>query len=216
MSNGTNPPKKRGCLFYGCLSVAIVSLVLVLMLCIGLYIAKRTVTKLIEDYTDASPQTIESVTYPPPERAALQSRLDGFKLTLDKGEPGAELVLSASDLNVLIGENPDLKGKLFVDFDDDQVKGKVSMPLSDIGPLKLKGRYLNGAAGLRVVLEAGMLNVRVNSVEVRGKPLPGPIMSELKKKNLAENVGQNPDQARQLEKFRSLQIKDGKIIIRGK
>ena len=58
--------------------------------------------------------------------------------------PGAELVLNATDLNVLIGENPDLKGKLFVEFDDDQVKGKVSMPLPDIGPLKLKGRYLNG------------------------------------------------------------------------
>ncbi|MEY2410959.1 MAG: hypothetical protein QOF48_3629 [Verrucomicrobiota bacterium] len=216
MSNGTNPPKKRGCLFYGCLSVAIVSLVLVLMLCVGFYFAKRKITQLINDYTDTTPQPIESVTYPPPERAALQSRLETFKAAVDKHEPQAELVLNATDLNVLIGENPDLKGKLFVELDDDQVKGKVAMPLPDIGPFRLKGRYLNGAASLRVALDGGKLNVRVNTVEVRGKALPGPIMTELKKNNLAESVAQNPNQARELEKFNSIEVKDSKVIIHGK
>ena len=216
MSNGTNPPKKRGCLFYGCLSVAIVSIILVLMLCVGLYIAKRTMTKLIDEYTDTTPQTIELVTYEPAERRELKSKVDAFQAGINKGEPGAELVLSASDLNALIGESSEWKGKVFVELEDDQVKGKVAMPLSNFGPLKLNGRYLNGAVGLRVTLEDGKLSVRANSVEVRGKALPGAFMSELKKNNLAESVGRDPQQQKELEKFKSLQIKDGKVIIRGK
>jgi hypothetical protein len=216
MSNGTNPPKKRGCLFYGCLSMVILGLVLALMLGIGLYVAKRTVTKLINDYSDSAPQTIETVTYPPPQRQALQAQLDAFKAAVDGSKSGVELVLTATDLNVLIGENPDLKGKLFLTLDNDKVTGKVSIPLDDFGPLKLKGRYLNGTAALRVALESGQLDVRVDSVEVRGKPLPGPLSSELKKNNLAQNANQNPDQAKQLEKISSLQIKDGKVILRSK
>src|SRR5437868_3129093 len=192
MANDTNPPKKRGCLFYGCLSLTIVSVILILMLCVGLYIAKRTLTKLKDEFTDSAPQTIETVTYPQTERSALQSRLDSFKAAVDKKDPNAELILTASDLNVLIGENPDLKGKLFVELEDDQVKGKVSIPLSDIGPIKLNGRYLNGAASLRVALEDSRLTVRLNSLEVRGKPLPGTFLSELKKKNLAEDVTHDP------------------------
>lgn len=216
MSNGTNPPKKRGCLFYGCLSMVILGLVLALMLGVGLYVAKRTVTKLVNDYSDTSPQTIETITYPPPQRQALQAQLDAFKAAVDGGKPGIELILNASDLNVLIGENPALRGKLFLAFDDDKVTGKVSFPLDDYGPLKLKGRYLNGTAALRVAIESGQLDIRVDSVDVRGKPLPEPLMKELKKNNLAKDAGNNPDQAEQLKKISSLQIKDGKVILRSK
>src|SRR6185503_15265862 len=99
MSNGTNPPKKRGCLFYGCLSLIIVGLAVATMLTIGFFIAKKKLMALVDDYTDSAPQTIETVTYPPPEREALQSRLDAFKAAIDKGKTGEELVLNATDLN---------------------------------------------------------------------------------------------------------------------
>lgn len=218
MSNGptTPTPKKRGCFFYGCLSVVIVGIVLVAMLCVGLYIAKRTVNRLVKDYTDATPQTIETVTYPAPQRDILQRQLDTFKTALDSGTPGVELVLNASDLNVLIGENPDLKGKLFITFDDDKVTGKVAFPLPDLGPLKLKGRYLNGLASFRVALEGGQLDVRVDSVTVRSNLLPAAVMNEFKKENLAKEANKNPDQAKQIQKFQSLHLKDGKLILRSK
>ena len=221
MSNGTNPPpKKRGCLFYGCLSLIIVGLAVAAMLTIGFFYAKKKLMALVDNYTDTAPQTIETVSYPPPEREALQKRLNAFKEAIDKGKSGEELVLSASDLNVLIGENADLKGKIFVTFEDDQVKAKVAIPLDAFGGLpglsKLKGRYLNGAGALRVALEGGQLDVRVESIQVRDKPLPPIIMTELKKNNLARDANQNPQQAKEIQKYDSLRIKDNKLIIRSK
>jgi hypothetical protein len=220
MSNGTNPPKKRGCLFYGCLSLIIVGLAVATMLTIGYFIAKKKLMALVDDYTDPAPQAIETVTYPPPERDALQARLTAFKDAIDKNKAGEELVLTATDLNVLIGENAELKGKLFITLEDDQVKAKVAMPLDPIadalGFAKLKGRYLNGSGALRVALEAGQLDVRVESIQVRNKPLPAIIMTELKKNNLARDVNRNPQQARELQKYDSLRIQDNKIIIRSK
>ncbi len=220
MSNGTNPPKKRGCLFYGCLTLIIVGLAVAAMITIGIFYAKKKLLALVDDYTDAAPQTIETITYPPPERAALQTRLTAFKEAIDKSRAGDELVLTATDLNVLIGENADLKGKLFVTFEDDQVKAKVAMPLDAVsealGFQKLKGRYLNGAGALRVALEAGQLDVRVESIQVRNKPLPAIIMTELKKNNLARDANRNPEQAKELQKYDSLRIQDNKLIIRSK
>src|SRR5437867_2737318 len=171
MSNGTNPPKKRGCLFYGCLTLIIVGLAVATMLTIGFFIAKKKLLALVDDYTDPAPQTIETITYPPPEREALQTRLTAFKQAIDKSRAGEELVLTATDLNVLIGENVDLKGKLFITLEDDQVKAKVAMPLDSVGEAlgfqKLKGRYLNGSGALRVGLEACQLVVRVGPSQVR-------------------------------------------------
>lgn len=220
MSNGTNPPKKRGCLFYGCLTLIIVGLAVAAMLTIGFFVAKKKLLALVDDYTDPAPQPIETITYPPPERESLQTRLTAFKEAIDKNRAGEELVLTATDLNVLIGENADVKGKLFITLEDDQVKAKVAMPLDALGDVtgfaKLKGRYLNGSGALRVALEAGQLDVRVESIQVRNKPLPAIIMTELKKNNLARDVNRNPEQARELQKYDSLRIQDNKIIIRSK
>ena len=214
MSNPANPPKKRGCLFYGCLSVLVLGICIVVFGLIGLNLAKKKFLALRAEWTDLTPQAIETVTYPPPQREELQARVAKFKQALDAGKLGEELVLTATDLNVLIGENPDTKGRLFVTVDGDRFKAKVSIPLQDIGPLKLSGRYLNGEAVLRVALENKMLDVRVDSVEVRGKPLPDFIMKEFKKNNLAKDFNADPDHQKELDKFDSLHIKDGKIIIK--
>src|SRR5512147_1478310 len=96
MSNGTNPPKKRGCLFYGCLTLIIVGLAVATMLTIGFFIAKKKLMALVDDYTDPAPQTIETITYPPPEREALQTLLTAFKQAIDKSRAGEELVLTAT------------------------------------------------------------------------------------------------------------------------
>ena len=220
MSNGTTPPKKRGCFFYGCLSLIIVGFVMAALITIVIYVANKKLTALVNDYTDTAPQTIETVTYPPPERDALEARLKAFKEAIDKGKSGEELVLNATDLNVLIGENPDLKGKLFITLEDDQVKAKVAIPLDAIGEAfslkRLKGRYLNGAGALRVALESGQLDVRVESILVRDKPLPPLFMTELKKNNLARDANRNPRQSKEIQKYDSLRIKDGKVTIRSK
>jgi hypothetical protein len=219
MSNETAPRKQRGCLFYGCLSLSILALVIVLCVGVGLYFAKRAFDSLVTDYTDANPAQIEEAPYPEPKLQELQSRVNTFQQGIERGggtgQP-LELVLTAEDLNALIAANRDLKGKAFITIDDDQIKGKVSVPLPDIGPLKLKGRYLNGSAGFKVALDNGQLDLRVQEVIVNGKPLPPVFLNELKKENLAQEVQNNPDNAKVINKLESIEVRDGKVVVRSK
>src|SRR4030095_10034853 len=96
MSNGTNPPKKRGCLFYGCLAVLVLGIVLVVAGCLGVYFAKRWALRTLYAYTDTNSTPFEVVTYSTAERAALQSRLDAFADAVQNKRSGHELNLTAS------------------------------------------------------------------------------------------------------------------------
>ena len=51
MSNKINPPKKRGCLFYGCLSLTVIALLAIVAGIIGYFVIKNVTTGWIRDYT---------------------------------------------------------------------------------------------------------------------------------------------------------------------
>jgi hypothetical protein len=209
-------PKKRGCLFYGCISLIVLGLLIAAVFVAGYFVAKRLADRAINDYTDSQPAPIEAVTYASAERAELQRRLDDFKKALDAGKADQDLVLSAADLNALITENPQLKGKLFVIIDDDQLQGKVSIPLEDIGPFKLKGRYLNGVGTFHAVLTNSVLDVRLDDIVVKSNALPAVLVGELKKQNLAKDYQATPEQKANLSKFESIVVKDGKVHLRSR
>jgi len=228
MSNGTNPPKKRGCFFYGCLAVLVLGIVLVVAGCLGIYFTKRWALRTLDAYTDTNSTPFEIVTYSTAERAALQSRLDAFADAIQNKRGGHELILTANDLNVLISESAEWRGKVFIAIEDDRVKGSISVPFADILPPEartkfpvLRGRYLNGSAIFRVALEGGALDVRLEDLQAKGKPLDkaplvGPIFTDMKKRNLATEVRQDSPGMENIRKCDSLQVKDGKLIIRSK
>lgn len=209
-------PKKRGCLFYGCLTLIVVGLLVAAIFVAGYFVARRLANRAINDYTDTQPAPIEAVTYASGERAELQKRLDDFKKALDAGKADQDLVLSAADLNALITENPQLKGKLLVIIDDDQLQGKISIPLEDIGPFKLKGRYLNGVGTFRAALSNSVLDVRLDDITVKSNALPAVLVGELKKQNLAKDYQATPEQKSMLGKFESIVVKDGKVHLRSR
>lgn len=216
MSNSTGPAKQRGCFFYGCLSLAILALVVALFIGVGLYFAKRTMDHVVSNFTETTPAKIEEVAYTEPRMRELRSRVGVFQQGLDKGGDAVELVLAADDLNAFIADTPQWRGRVFVRIEDDQVKGQVSVPLPDIGPLKLKGRYLNGAAAFRVGLDNGRLDVRLAQVTVKDKPLPAVILNELTKRNLADEVNADPVAGGVVGKLESVDVRDGKVVIRSK
>lgn len=219
MANDSQPPKKRGCLFYGCLTLIFVGLLGVVLTYLGYRYAMNTVSKLVNEYTDTTPALIEKVEISQPQLAELRQRVATFGEALDSQKTVRELALSADDINALLAHDPaykEFQGKFFVVIDGDRVKGKLSLPLEDLGPLKLKGRYLNGEAGFKVSLVNGVLLVTLETVEVKGKALPGPIFAELKKQNLAQDILQNPKNAEMVQKFDSIQVKDGMVILKNK
>jgi len=215
MSNESNPPKQRGCFFYGCLSLAVLGLLFVVLAVVGYFVVKSTVAKWTNDYTETTPVLVEKVEYPPAKMDALRAQLTAFNDALARGTNEMELVLTADDLNALISQEKDLQGKVFVRIDD-RIKGELSLPLDDIGPLKLKGRYLNGAVVFKVSLANGALDVRLDDVTVKGKPLPGMLFSEFKKQNLAQNFQNDPQTATNLARLDSITITNGTVILRNK
>lgn len=214
----TQTTPKRGCWFYGCITLA----VLVLIGSIGTWLAVRHFVRqaagLINYYTSTNAVPIERVTISDADLKSLQARVQSFANALDGKNGSRELVLSAADINALIQNDPqykDVRDKLFVMLDGDQIKGRISVPLDQIHS-QFKGRYLNGTATLKVSLQNGALDVRLQDVDVSGKPLPGPVMSGFKNVNLAQDAQKDQKARANLEKFESIEVKDSKLIIRAK
>ena len=73
MSNESNPPKQRGCLFYGCLSLTVLGLMAIVLGVVAYFWVKSTTARWIRDYTDTAPAPaldIAVASPPPPPQAA--------------------------------------------------------------------------------------------------------------------------------------------------
>lgn len=210
------PPKKRGCFFYGCLTL----LILVALAALVVFLSYRYVVGTVDSFTDTKPTPIETTEATPAELDAIRQRAERFGKALERQENAEEFVITAHEINALISNSPEYheaKGKLFVLIEGGRIKGKVSIPLTeDIGPIKTKGRYLNGVATFRVALTNGTPLLNIDNLEVKGKPLPSVILNELKKKNMAEDISKDPQAANNLAKIDTFTVKDDQIIIRNK
>ena len=216
MNNETNPPKNRGCLFYGCLSLTVIALLVVLLGIVAYFVVKKTTEGWIRDFTETTPAQIERPTYTRTQTDALQARLASFKQALDSGTNLLEMILTADDLNALISTQRELRDKLLIKIEGDQMRGEISMPLKDFGPLKMNGRYLNGTVTFKISLANGALDVRLQDVQVKGRPLPGMVLSEFKKKNLAQDYQKDPQTAADIAKFETVQVTNSTVILRNK
>jgi len=210
-------PKGRGCFFYGCLTMVI----LFLAVAIGGYFAVRAaVNSFVAKYTDTKPMELPKVELSKGEMEELDKRLAAFKEGVEADKPVPALVLRPDEINALIQKNAGMKDKVSIDFEDDQVKGKISLPLGELNaPIIgrwLKGRYLNGTAGLKPTLQNGVLIVTLQSVEVNGQTIPADILASLKNRNLAEGIYSDAKTADVMSRLASIEIKDGKVTIQPK
>ncbi len=211
-------PQKRGCFFYGCLSLAVLCLLAVVLGYAGYRYAVNKIDSVRNDFTDTAPATIETVEVPEAQLRSIQERVARFADALESSQ-SSELILTADDINALISSDPNFKQarqRLFVRIDGDKVRGQVSWPLQDIGPLKLRGRYLNGEATLNLAFTNGVLFVGVADVVVKEKSLPSQVLGPLQQQNFAKDAMQDPKTAANLAKFERIEVRDGKIILRSR
>jgi hypothetical protein len=124
------------------------------------------------------------------------------------------LELTSDDINALIDDEPDLKGKIYVNVEGDKVKGQVSIPLEKVGLPMLRGRYLNGEADVKASLSDGVLLVTLDSLEVNGKKVPEDFMKGIRTQNMAKDMYKDEKSAEMLRKLERLEVKDGKIILK--
>lgn len=204
--------RSKGCLFYGCLTLVIVAIAGV----IGGYFAVRMgIEALAGKYTSATPLTLPKSELADTEYEQLKTRLKAFTDALDRTNAFA-LTLTGDEINALITRHPDFKdfqGTIHVAIGSNAVNGTISIPLERFGWSALKGRYLNGKAGLKAAIANGTLIVTLDSLEVNGKPVPAQFMQQMRVQNLAEEVNKDPASAETFRKIESIDVKDGRLVI---
>ena len=187
-----------------------------ILLAVLAFVAYRFAGRMVETYTGTAPEQLPKVEMSPEQRKTLEDRVEAFRKAVELGTPTEPLVLSSDDLNALIEKNDELKGTVYVKIEGDEVKGRISFPLDKLQlPFAMvKGRYLNGEADLKASLFDGELIVHIDEIEVNGKKLPQEFMTDLRKQNVAKDVAKDPDNAQMLRKLESVQVKDGKVILK--
>jgi hypothetical protein len=211
----------RSCLLYGCLTLV----VLMIAVAVGAFFAGRyamnRVAAFVEQYTETAPMTMAVAEMSTEDYEGLEGRLKTFQAGLKEGKRVEPLVLTGRELNALIARKPELEGwrdRLHVDFEGSQVKGQVSLPLDELakfpGLSRLAGRFLNGTAILNVKLEQGRLDVRVDSLEVKGQALPDEVLSQLRLHNLAQDLEKNQALSETLGQLSSIEVADGEVTIK--
>jgi hypothetical protein len=192
----------------------VLAVLFAILMAVIAYFGYRFVNQLVDEYTATAPRDLPKVEMPAEQRKILKDRVEAFRDAVKAGTPTEPLELTSNDLNALIEEEPDLKGKIYVKIDGSEIKGQVSFPLEKIGLSMFKGRYLNGEADLKASLSDGILIVTLDSFEVNGKRPPDNVMTQIRQENLAKDAYKNPQNAEMLRKIESLEVKDGKIILK--
>ena len=215
-------PKKRGCFFYGCITCLVLLLVGMLGIYIGVRVVLHKMDQMVAEYTDTAPMQMPKSELTAEQTKALKARTDAFSKAIAAHSNTPPLVLTGPELNALIADSSNAKNAsnaIYVTLEGDAIKGQVSIPLDalDDSPVMkrfhLKGRYLNGACLMQAGVTNGTLGVYIQSLEVKGKPLPAQFMSPLTQKNLAEDYNRNPNNTAAFDKYESITVKDGTMII---
>lgn len=201
--------RRRGCLFYGCLTSSILVLVVLAGLILG-YL------KILNAFTDTKSTALPSVDMSDSDMQQVRRRVDTFRDNVRSARPTQPLSLNSDEINALIETDPNLKalkGKVYVTVDGDQVKGQVSVPTSQVGLGIFKHRYINGAGAFNISLTNGTLYLSLQSLAIKGRPIPEKYMQRVRAQNLAQGINDDPKSSAGLNKLQSIEVKDGKLVI---
>ena len=204
------PPKSGcGCWAWGCLTVVLVGIIGV---GVAGFFSYQYLGVQVAKYTSETPQELPVIEYAPEAMTALETRFEGFKTNLKDGGQVDDLVLTADDINAMISNNKDLKGKVFVKIEDGQMKGDVSIPMDNV-PLA-GGRFLNASAAFDVSMENGILIVTLADAEVKGEKVPSQVLDAMRNENLAKNLYDDADTAKVFRRIESVAVEEGKVVLK--
>lgn len=201
-------PFPWGCLLGGCFTASVLVVGLLVVVGFGTY---RFYKQQVAQYTSEQSRQIPTVEVSPAEMKEIESRVETFQKKVEQGEAREPLVLTAKELNAMINQQEQLRGKVYVTIKDDLIQAEVSFP-TDALP-GAQGRYFNASASVNASLENGVLVVNLDSAEVKGQAVPEAIMDQIRKENLAKDMNKNPEFVKSLKKFERLVIEGDKVIL---
>src|SRR5437773_11209946 len=92
------PNLRRGCLYYGCIAVIVLMLVMLVGGLLGLHYAKR----MFHNFTDDKPMPLPQVQMSRAEIDRVEQRIETFRQAVRSEKPTEPLMLSADEINALI------------------------------------------------------------------------------------------------------------------
>jgi hypothetical protein len=197
----------------GCLGMVVLAVICVAIIGFGVQYA---ITSTVEAYTDDTPIEIPQVEISMADFDALSARVDEFKRATEVGDSDTPLVLSADDINAIMQRHPDWDGVgeyAYVSIDGETVSATVSIPVDTLMEGFMEGKYMNGSAGFNVLLRNGRLFVMLDTLTVKGNPIPDQFMTEIRKENLAKDIVNDPEVADTLARLESIEVADGVITL---
>ncbi len=206
----------KTCLIVGGIGCLVVIVLVVVVSLIGFFAAKGFMEELVAEYTDTEPVALPEEALSDEVFGELSGRVDAFVVGVEEGAATDPLVLTADEINALIQQHPDwedLKGKVYITMEDDEIGGEVSFPLGELGWDMFQGRYFNGTATFRISLDRGFLGVFLTSMSLKGEPLPEEVMQGFRAQNLAQDQQNNPQLQPVIDALESIEVEDGKLIL---
>jgi hypothetical protein len=216
------PPKKRG---LGCFGCGCLGLVLLILLFVGLvagsgYVAYNKATGL----TSPTPASLPAVTTSDNTFDATRQKLADFDHDV-KNHQAATIKLSADEINSFISRDPNLAKNnvhALVTFSGDEAQLQISAPAS---LMKLSGdRYFNVTTSFSPNFDISTknLNVTLHSLQVGDNVILSPATNNQQmvllftgyfNQSLNAAIRKNPDGALLLDQAKSMEIRDGQLVI---
>lgn len=191
-SSSDNPlapqKKRRGCLFYGCLTAVIVVLLALVAL---YYVASRSIRHVVETYGSKTALDISTAKLSIGDYQDLIVRLRAFKDQLRAGTSKEPLSISAKDLNAVLQHDPRFEGiPAAASLESGNIIVKGSLPLHPFG---YKDLYLNGVVRIAAGPESSPPQLRVEEIRVGDKAMPQQVIDHIAKEDLTKDFSNDPE-----------------------
>ena len=210
---GSPRNKTLGCFAIGCLSIVILGIVMI----VGIsYWTKNALNTLVNNYTDEAPLVLPEVEISEEDLQSLVARVEAFRKALDENETDVRLELTPNELNALIlhdSEMEKLKGKVYLDIQDRQLVGEVSLPLEEFDIPFGAGRFFNGYGVFDVTHSERGLSVIVEELLINSKPLPEGFMKGFQGQNVLEKAKLDDEAEAFLDRIKSFEILEDRIVL---
>ena len=214
------PPRRKGlgCFARGCLILLVFAIVLAIAGFAGLYWGLRRNSALFYgSYWLAKTRSLAQAPTPVPEFNAsdqqiqlIQERWQDFEQKTRAGQ-AAEIELSADDINALIATSEDVRGKVFVSIDGNQLRLQVSVPIG--GVLGRPGYYFNGDVIIEVNGAQSLGSPRFSRITINGEQVPTDFLDwKYRSRELREYLAEQGN----AYEVGTIEIRDGKVILRSR
>ena len=193
--------KKKGCFFWGLIGCG--GLVLFVAISVGalLFFVRSKFIK----YTANEPIRIEQVSFSYDEKKEIKEKIEELKFVSQKG---GDFVITDRDLNLIIASNPKFKERVYVDFKNDKINIRFSLPFMK--------RYINGDLSGKLCMKDGLLKLEIDRCNVMGFKTPSKELRDKIASSLVEGLENNPEFRKIERMIEHIYLENQKLYIKFK